>query len=61
LGRRRRASHRPRKAPKTAKGVPKRTLRGRVQLSYWAARMRKTITMARMKTVAPVPAALFSW
>jgi hypothetical protein len=30
------------KAPKTAMGVPRSTLKGRDQLSYWAARIKKT-------------------
>jgi hypothetical protein len=47
-------------APSTASGVPSRTLKGSDQLSYWAARIRNTITTASTNTAAP-PAAFFSW
>src|SRR6516162_6240682 len=39
-----RRSHKAAKAPKTAMGVLSRTLKGRLQLSYSAARIRKTKT-----------------
>jgi len=52
---------RPAMAPKSAKGVPSRTLKGKDQLSYCAARMKKTTTSAKRKTIDPVPDAFFSW
>ena len=47
-------------APKIANGVPSKMLKGSDQLSYWAARMRKTNNSAKTKTIPPVPAAFFS-
>ncbi len=37
------------------------TLIGSDQLSYWAARMRNTSTIAKTKTMPAVPSAFFSW
>ena len=58
-----RRSQRAATAPKTAMGVPRRTPRGRVQLSYWAARSRNTTSSENPKTAAAgMPsAATFSW
>jgi len=42
----------PRKAPITAMGVVSRTPKGRAQLSYCAARMRKTIRSENPKITA---------
>ncbi len=41
--------------------MPSSTLIGRDQLSYWAARIRNTMIMAKTKTMAAVPSAFFSW
>ena len=54
-----RASQRPRYAPKAANGVPRSTLNGRPQLSYCAARIRKTRKIASTNTTA-TPGALRS-
>ncbi len=47
----------------TAIGVPSSTLNGRDQLSYWAARMRKTHSRENAKiTAGDMPSwAFFSW
>ncbi len=51
------------KAPNTAIGVPSSTLKGRLQLSYWAARIRKTQSSEKPKmTIGEMPCcAFFSW
>jgi hypothetical protein len=43
-----------------ANGVPSRMLMGSDQLSYWAARIRKTNSREKAKTTAAVPEAFFS-
>ena len=53
----------PAKAPKTAMGVPSSTLKGSDQLSYCAARIRKTKSSESPKiTAGGTPSwAFFSW
>ncbi len=53
----------PTKAPRTAMGVPKSTLKGSDQLSYWAARIRKTNSSesAKMTDTGTPSRACFSW
>ena len=48
-------------APSTAIGTVNRIENGSDQLSYWAARMRNTSSIAKANTTAPWPAAFFSW
>ena len=53
----------PAKAPKTAMGVPSSTLKGSDQLSYWAARIRKTKSSEspKMTDTGTPSRAFFSW
>ncbi len=56
-------SHSANSEPQIAMGVPRSTPKGSDQLSYWAARMRKTTSRDRAKmTAGGTPAAAaFSW
>ncbi|MNT45260.1 hypothetical protein D3C72_1818340 [compost metagenome] len=48
------------RAPNRAKGTAVITANGRLQRSYWAARMRKIITMPKPNAVPALPAEAFS-
>ena len=51
------------KAPNTAMGVPRSTLNGSDQLSYWAARIKKTKSsdIPKMTEIGTPSLAFFSW
>ncbi|MNY50965.1 hypothetical protein D3C86_1865170 [compost metagenome] len=54
-------SHTARMAPNTAKGTAVTTASGRVQRSYWAARIRNTMIRPKTKAVPPEPWVAISW
>ncbi|MNS91907.1 hypothetical protein D3C72_1260190 [compost metagenome] len=54
-------SHTARMAPNTAKGTAVTTASGKVQRSYWAARMRNTMIRPKTKAMLPEPWEASSW